>query len=45
MIIFYIVIMVSWNITNDTHKPSGILWDWRKEGYTDDPLWDRGKNK
>jgi hypothetical protein len=41
--IFYVLIFLAWNFTNKDHKPSGLLYDWRKEGYTEDPLGDRKK--
>jgi hypothetical protein len=45
MVVFYIFIFLLWNKTNTTHKPSGLLYDWRREGYQADPLHDKWKRK
>jgi hypothetical protein len=45
MVFFYIAVMLVWNYSNTTHKPSNRLWDWRKEGYQVDPLYDRARDK
>ncbi len=42
VVVFYIVIFLAWNFSSpDSQKPSGILWDFRREGYQEDPLDDR----
>ena len=40
--VFYVVIFLLWNYTSpDSQKPSGVLWDFRKQGYQENPLDDR----
>lgn len=42
VVLFYIVIFLVWNFTSpDSERPTGILWDSKKEGYKRDPLDDR----
>ncbi len=41
LLLFYFVLMILWNFTNTTHKPTNLLWDWKKEGYKENPLHDR----
>lgn len=43
MILFYIVIFIIWNSTNQTNLPSNYFFDWSREGYQVDPLHDRKK--
>lgn len=38
---FYLGMMLIWNYTNETHKPSHLFVDWRKEGFKENPLHDR----
>jgi TRAP-type C4-dicarboxylate transport system permease small subunit len=45
MLCFYLLLMVVWNVTNTNNKPSSFFWDWDKEGYQPDPLYDRGGNR
>lgn len=46
-LVVYIIIFLVWNYSNSDPKnrPSGLLWDFRKEGYKKNPLDDRYGNK
>lgn len=45
-ILLYIIVFLVWNFTNSSsHRPTWVLWDDHREGFVQDPLDDRFKNK
>ncbi len=46
MVAFYLVMMAIWYYSSPNHRPSNVFYDWRKEGYTQNPFEDRyGQSK
>ena len=41
IVAFYFLVMVLWNVTNKSNKPTNLFWDIKKEGYVENPLHDR----
>jgi hypothetical protein len=42
----YISIFLIWNYTSaEGNRPSSLLWDNRRDGYQEDPLYDRKSNQ
>lgn len=41
--VYYIALMIIWNKTSPNHKPTNALWNWKKEGYHENPIYDRYK--
>jgi len=41
--VFYFLIFITWNYSNSDpqNRPSGLFWDTRKDGFKEDPLYDR----
>lgn len=45
ILVCYVVIFLIWNLTSPSHRPTGLLWDFRKEGYKANPIDDRWKRE